>query len=175
MKPENFTKLYTAMTPKELAVLAFNHGGATDNPEIARIERAVPRRTYQIADYEFRSWSFALGSLAQVFGLWHWQYRCKVLELAHALRSTKDVPEARPAVEGILDRMSNTESLLLALDKVLDGICAKHGIDPRLMRANSSAEPYKPVTETEAKAEHMEFLGRHLRELLPNDGCGTYH
>ncbi|MHB8391724.1 MAG: hypothetical protein ACYDBH_19455 [Acidobacteriaceae bacterium] len=173
MKSENFSKLYAVMTPKELAVLAFNHIGATDNSEVTRIERAVPRRTYQIADHEFRLWSFSIGSLSQVFGLWHWQYRFQVMEAAHALRFPEPVPEGLDA-ESILGRIKDAESLLLALDRVLDELCAEHGIDPSKVRSSSSAEPYQPVTETEAKVEHIEFLRGHLRALLPTDDRNTH-
>ncbi|MHB8622072.1 MAG: hypothetical protein ACYC9J_00440 [Sulfuricaulis sp.] len=171
MKPD-IENMYDRLTPRELAAIAFHYyatPGDTER-ELQQIYDAVPRRDYSGLDLEFKNWDIAFIGFATTWSLLYWQVRCRDMALMGywlGVQAQKDKTHVIPLIDYALWEIAGQ---LLALDRVLEDICAEHGIDPADVRWIADTEPYKPIIKSDKlipNPELREELHAKLSQLFP--------
>ena len=166
MKQDNVAKMYRLLTNKERAALAFRYMADANELEIERVAAAVPWKSYEGPDIEFKNWINGFFALANYWGLTHWQLYARKLAALGSIHILFNQNE-RDKADLAIDAHSHWEARLLALDLALLSICEENGIDPNAVRRLADAEPYFPIlsdlaSDAEFQAEMLANFNRLL-------------
>jgi hypothetical protein len=114
-------KLYTKLSPDELAALAFAANVRGDHDEFETILASVGRRTYSCLDQRFSRLTNAYLDLALFYGMTYWKNRT-FLAYAETLSAVKGDDKSKALLSHLLDNA-------IAMDVALQEVCAKVNID----------------------------------------------
>lgn len=173
MKRDRIAKLYEGLTNKERAVLAFHYMTDINELELERVAAAVPMKTYECSDMEYRQWLNSLADMAALWAIEHWKtYSSKLAALGalHLMIARNELDE----VQAMMDAHEKWESHLLALDCALLAICEEHGVDPAAVRRMAGANPFDPVSALEPDAEYQATMQTNLSRLLGGQGVRMF-
>ncbi len=145
MKNDHITKLYTALTDKERATLAFTYRTQHNAIEQGRIEAAMPMQNFVGLPLEYRSWAYNLQNLSLLYAIEYWRQ----VSLAQAmmggvtatLHQTDDPSEWKP----MISHFEAAEARLLSLELAFDAVCMEHGLDSDTMRGMAGNQFYQVV------------------------------
>jgi hypothetical protein len=84
MKAEQVTKLYTKLTPHELAVLAFEALSRLDTKEIEVIASSIPREHYLCVHTDYQTRAVGLQNLVRIYGTEYWKNRALMMTALNA-------------------------------------------------------------------------------------------
>jgi hypothetical protein len=147
-------KIYTQLTPAELAVLAVKYGVAGNDFELARIRRACPRKAYIMHDATYTDTIECFTRMSHQWGLLYWQLQYDrmqaSLKMAITLQKAPDTSEGDEAIEISRFLFTGTEARLLAIDVALDEACKSYGFDASDARKLVGAEIFVPLKSSEA-------------------------
>lgn len=148
------TKMYSQLTPAELAPLAVKYMVAGDDRELAKIKNACPLKTYTMQDSAYTDRIESFLRMANAWGLLYWQYQHErmraALCMSIALSKGTETEEAEQEMEGRRFTLNFAESCLLAIDIALDEVCAAHGFDAADARKIVDAKVFVPFKRSEA-------------------------
>jgi hypothetical protein len=121
MNPAQVEKLYTKLTPEELAALAFEANMRGDNDEFETILASVGRRAYICLDQRFNRLTNAYLDLGMFYGMVYWKHRT-YMEFASNLHKEQPNDGNRTLLFYYLDNV-------MAMDVALQEVCAQVNID----------------------------------------------
>lgn len=171
MKQDPITKLYTGLTDKERAALAFTYRTQHNAIEQDRIEAAMPTQYFIGLPLEYRIWTYNLQNLAMLYAIGYWRH----VALAQAtmggatamLHQTDDPAQWQPMIK----RFEEAEAKLLSLEAAFDDVCVEHGLDTGTMRYIAGKQFYQvahsDLMPDDAYREGMRVLFAEVLSLWP--------
>lgn len=164
---KDFAKLYDGLTDKEKASLAFGYLTETNALELERVGAAVSRKTYSCHNMEYWSWFDGFFHMAALWSLQRWKNYAHMLE-AYILTENAVRDEEYDKLKSRIDETLFWSSRLLALDKIIDGICEEHGFDAAAVRKLAGADTFTPFFgDTTPDAKYLKEMTEALSAMLP--------
>jgi len=148
------------LTSKEKGAAVFACLMRFDTATADRIVATVPTKTYRTLDLDYSDRLSRLGDLGSFWGLHHWREMTAMTSamslVTHAWHAENDDLGAQ-AFEGF----QKAQSHLVALDAMLEDICAENGVDPEAVRMMAGVkETFSPIGEPPPDPEFdAEFRG----------------
>ena len=141
------SKLYDALTSKEKGAAVFACLMRFDTATADRIVATVPSKVYRTQDLEFSDRLRHLGDMATFWGLHHWR-EMTAMTAALALVDHAWQTENNDLGEQYFEGFQNAQSHLVALDAMLENICAENGVDPEAVRMMAGVpDTFTPIGE----------------------------
>jgi|GEM_PF-2909051 hypothetical protein len=154
------SKLYDSLTSSEKAAAVFACLMRFDTSTADRIVATAPSKVYRTQDLEFSDRLRHLGDMATFWGLRHWREMTAMMSalslVIHAWQTEND-DLGEQAFEGF----QKAQSHLVALDAILEDICAENGVDLEAARMMAAVpDIYTPIGEPPPDPEFdTEFRG----------------
>ena len=143
MKQDPITKLYTGLTDKERAALAFTYRAQHNAIEQGRIEAVMPMQYFTGLPLEYRSWTYNLQSLAMLYAIEYWRHVARAQATmggaSATLHQTDDPAQWQPMIK----HFEEAEVKLLSLEAAFDDVCVEHGLDTGAMRYMAGNQFYQ--------------------------------
>jgi len=142
MKQDPIAKLYSGLTDKERAALAFNYAMQHNEVELCRIRSVMPMQHFTGLPSDYRHGLYNLQNLAMLYAIEYWRLVAHIQTAAAGamvMLKSDDEKEWRPVVE----RHVQLEAKLLSLETALDAVCTTHGLDPDTMRRMAGTTYYE--------------------------------
>jgi hypothetical protein len=118
-----------------------------DTATADRIVATVPSKVYRTQDLEFSDRLRHLGDMATFWGLHHWR-EMTAMTAALALVDHAWQTENNDLGEQYFEGFQNAQSHLVALDAMLENICAENGVDPEAVRMMAGVpDTFTPIGE----------------------------
>ena len=131
MKKDQISNLYTQLTSKEKASLAFNYALQNDKGEVAKIMSTLGRQTYYGVPIEYHETYKKLYLLAFSYAIDYWRLVAHIQTATIVVSVAMDQnPCEFDEVNKFVQKQNKFDSMLDALEIALDEICDQHGIDP---------------------------------------------
>lgn len=160
---QNLTKIYSNLTDKEKASLAFSYVTQGDIAEHARIVSTVPKQSFTGLALEFRHWTENIEVLALLWAVEHWRTYSILLTARGGIATARDL--CTPEFQQLIEHEADLSRRLIALDRVLADLCEEHRIDEASIRRFAgvletfkSLEPMEPTSEQIAEAKAIMAL-----------------
>ena len=145
-------KAYEAMKPEQLAAIAFQNVMKQDAVEFDRVRDAVPRRTYNSLDYDYRMRFSSLFDFADYWTIQRQRHVIDSLSLTIKLyQLTRELIAAKPGADEfitlseqldvLVERCSRQNAMLAAMDVAMATVCRELGIDAELIRTFAGFKP----------------------------------
>lgn len=160
MKQDPITKLYSGLTDRERAALAFDYITQGNEVEQSRIEGAMSMQHFTGFPLEYRRAMDGIHMVAMLYAIEHWRNVAMVnVYLAGAIAMSADSIAATQSLDNeailqcaaykewraIVDALKSHETMLRSIEAAIDGICADHGISPAALRKIAGTRVYCPV------------------------------
>lgn len=139
MKSDPIAKMYSKLTIKQQAALAFNHLIAGNQNETERVIDAVPVKAYRCKDLDFQDQFESYKMMALLWSLEYWQLYAQQLEALVRLNvhtRHRDWIKADEAHEELL----RLAACLSAVDHALRDVCESSSLDNLMVRAMAGAK-----------------------------------
>jgi hypothetical protein len=134
MNGMEITRLYGRLRGAEAASLAFAAIATDNETEAERIGAALP--LHQATAYTERM--HALHRLAACYGLRYWQMRCALVGAVSMRLHLRENPTEGQEWQ---DRRMHLSACLVALERALEEVCGRHGVDPAAIRRMAETDP----------------------------------
>lgn len=162
---DTITKLYSGMTNKERAALAFRYLTDVNELELERVSGAVPFKTYRCRDLEYQDRLDGLFNMAALYSIEYWRIYSRSLEAlvaSHVMANDSVKEQQMLEVQGIW------QSRLMALNCAMLAVCTEHGIEPDSVRQLAEVETFVPMSgsvkpDTNYRMDMQENFGRLLK------------
>lgn len=160
MKDDTITKLYAGMIDKERAALAFDYLMQGNDLELSRIGGAMPMQYFIGLPLEYRRILDNLTMVASLYAIEYWRnvamaniYLAGLNAMSHeAVAATKHMTDEEIANsddwktwDGLLERFTSHQVMLLSLEVAIDRLCHERGINPTAMRKLAGEQHFEIV------------------------------
>jgi hypothetical protein len=149
-------KLYSSLTPIQLARIAKGYLAKQDSAELQRIVDALPTYTYRAPSHDFFRAINTTHDIAMMASIYYWRAASKQIA-AHGLAI--DAADNEPAKLGAaIERLKSATGELNAIIAAWHGICERMGWDMEALSQIALMPIHPPPAEYNetAKAEHLE-------------------
>jgi hypothetical protein len=160
MKVQQVNKLYTKLTPHELAALAFEALSRLDTDEIEIIADSIPREKYLCVHTDYRTRSAGLQNLVRIYGIEYWKNRALMMALHASVN-----PDG---YEGLGVRFA---AKLASMNSALIDVCQffKVDIEAVKVQAQCKGEPtFNEYAESELIEKYTELFTLSVRTYTQN-------
>jgi len=157
MKDDTITKLYSGLTDRERAALAFDYLMPYNEIEMQRIQAAMPEQYFVGSPLEFRRMFHGFLNISMLYAIEYWRQvamaniylaglnamSMKTIEATKHLSDEEIVNSTEyQEWEAVLKRFENHEIMLLSLEVAIDEISADHGLNPQSLRGMAGERHY---------------------------------
>ncbi len=179
IRPERVRKAYEALKPEQLAALAFQSVMKQNAIEFDRVRDAVPRRTYNAMDYDYRMRFASLFDFADYWTIQRQRHVIDILtltiklhkltrELVSAKQGADDFTDLSEQLDVLVEQIHRQDTLLAAMDAAMEAVCKELGIDADLIRGFAGCKPL-PAGFAEPDADWLAEMTAYCRAIALGD------